>query len=278
MKSRWREAIYANQVILADFPNDVEAYNRLGKALTEEGRLHEARDAFACVLSLSPHNPIARKNLERLMQIGDSRTAPSAAAGLARRAFMEESGKSGIAPLINLAPALDMLKEAPGRLVTLKTEGGALKAYSAGDKYLGQVEPRLGSRLINLMRRGNRYEAAVISVGESHLEVIIRETFRHRSMNGAVPFPSKGNGEHGVDLVDSTPGYEAGEEEVEQGETIPIKDWSNDDTEPGDDEAFTPDRVQDHQSWVRPGRPLAAAVPLRKRTRAVVETPPLQKG
>ena len=32
MQGRWREALAANKTIIESFPNDVEAYNRLGRA------------------------------------------------------------------------------------------------------------------------------------------------------------------------------------------------------------------------------------------------------
>ncbi len=241
MRSRWSEAIYVNQAILADFPGDVEAYNRLGKALTEEGRLREARDSFARVLDISPHNPIALRNLERLARLGDSEPAPISAGSVARRAFIEESGKSGVAPLINPGPAGDLLKEAPGHMVKLIIERGALNVYGVRGAYLGQVEPRLGSRLIKLMRMGNRYEAAVTSVGERQVAIIIRETFQRPSATGAVSFPFRRGGGHGAGVKSAPPGYDAGEiEDADQDEPVLVKDWSNDDTEPGDDEAFAP--------------------------------------
>ena len=38
MKSRWADAVSTNLSLLLEFPEDLEAYNRLGKALTELGR------------------------------------------------------------------------------------------------------------------------------------------------------------------------------------------------------------------------------------------------
>src|SRR5207237_12871 len=66
MKNRWDEAAQLNREILEMFPNEVDAYNRLGKALTELGRYAEARDAYAQAVKLDPLNGIASKNLQRL--------------------------------------------------------------------------------------------------------------------------------------------------------------------------------------------------------------------
>lgn len=242
MKSRWAEAVHANRAILAEFPNDVEAYNRMAKALAEVGRIAEAKAAFARVLDLSPHNAIARKNLDRLGKLSDGDPAPAPSASAARRVFIEESGKSGVTPLIDLGRTSDLLKAAPGHPVIPRIEGSSLKVYGSMDEYLGQVEPRLGSRLIRLMRGGNRYEAAVKSVGERELAIMIREVFQHPSQIGAVSFPSRDGARGGYrdSLIGMTASVGAGKGEIAQYETVAIKDWSSDDTEPGDDEAFAP--------------------------------------
>ena len=91
MQNRWSEAVAVNRSLIDDFPGDLESYNRMGRALTELGRIDEAREAFRRVLEVSPHNTIAiRKNLDRLDQLG-RQPAPSPAdeppghAGLHRR-------------------------------------------------------------------------------------------------------------------------------------------------------------------------------------------------
>src|SRR3979411_2704437 len=69
MKNRWDQAAQVNREILEMFPNEVDAYNRLGKALTELGRYGEARDAYAQAVRLDPLNGIASKNLQRLCKL-----------------------------------------------------------------------------------------------------------------------------------------------------------------------------------------------------------------
>ena len=242
MKSRWAEAVNTNRAILAEFPNDVGAYNRMGKALAEAGRVVEARAAFSRVLDLSPHNTIAKKNLDRLGKLVDGEPGPSANASEPRRVFIEESGKSGVTALINLGRTADLVKEAPGHPVALRVEGSSLKAYGIMDRYLGKVEPRLGSRLIRLMRGGNRYEAAVKSVGERELAIMIREVFQHPSQIGAVSFPSRDSAQGGDrdGLIGMTSGNATGKGEFGRYAAASFKDWSSDDTEPGDDDVFAP--------------------------------------
>ena len=115
MRSNWDEAVAMNRAIVKEFPDDLEAHNRLGKALSELGRNKEAREAFQRALEISPHNGIARKNLDRLMSIGDQ-DGPRSQSGVdaAPRVFIEESGKATTTSLINLAPPGTLLKLASG--------------------------------------------------------------------------------------------------------------------------------------------------------------------
>ena len=240
MQNRWSDALATNLSILSEFADDLEAYNRLGKALTELGRTAEAKEAFQRALEISPNNVIAKKNLGRLTQLGDEAPRTRVKAGKARHAFIEESGKAGVTTLASPAPAKSLLKHAPGDPVQLQIAASALQVVDPNGEYVGQVEPRLASRLLQLMKGGNRYDATVTSVGEGRLTVIIREVYQHPSMVGTVSFPLRGGPSSRVYLPGTILGYEAGEDDGEESSQVAVKDWSDDDTEPGDDEAFSP--------------------------------------
>ena len=64
----WEEAIVVNQGIIEATPGDISAYNRLGKALVELGKIDKAIDAYSNSLKLEPNNSIAMKNLARLRE------------------------------------------------------------------------------------------------------------------------------------------------------------------------------------------------------------------
>ena len=241
MENRWSAAVSANQSILSDFPDDLEAYNRLGKALSELGRVKEARDAFQRALEISPHNTIAKKNLDRLLKMGDDTPRCNTINRKVPNAFIEESGKTGVTSLINLAESRTISKMSPGHPVNLRMDGGRLKVYDTLGEYVGQVEPRLASRLLRLIKGSNRYEATVTSAGENGLTVIIREVYKHPSQAGTVSFPSKGQPGLQVYLPSTILGHDSSDEEsAETDGEVAVKDWSDDDTEPGDGEAFSP--------------------------------------
>ncbi|MDE2860007.1 MAG: hypothetical protein OXL35_00755 [Chloroflexota bacterium] len=191
LASRWQEAVELNREIIEEFPRDVEAHNRLGKALSELGLYKEAKAAFGRTLEISPANSIARKNLRRLDQLSEDAPAPRQGSKATLQLFIEERGKSGSISLTRLPPDGAHLHVAPGDAVQLRLTGGGLTVESPEGLYLGEVEPKQGQRLARLMEGGNRYEAAVTSVQEDSLVIMIRETYQHSSQQGIVSFPYK---------------------------------------------------------------------------------------
>ena len=193
MEGRWREAVAANKVILENFPRDVDAYNRLGRAYMELGEYSQAREAYSKTIELDPFNAIARKNLQRLSYLGE---APVSAEGEFRKVepqrFIEEIGKAGVVNLYHLAPTQIRARLVAGDEVHLKITGSRLIVEDNRGEYLGQVGPKHGQRLIKLMGGGNKYSAAVVSSAEEAMTVIIREVYQDPSQAGRLSFPSKG--------------------------------------------------------------------------------------
>lgn len=143
---------------------------------------------------------------------------------------------------MSLAPPKELLKLSPGQNVELSLEGSKLVVSSPAGEYVGKLEPRLSSRLSKLIEGGNRYEAAVAGVGEQELNITIREVYKHPSQAGVVSFPSKDAGlDYRVYLPGAVAGFEGSDDDSSDEPVLTVlKDWSDDDTEPGDDEAFTP--------------------------------------
>jgi Flp pilus assembly protein TadD len=56
LQGRWVEAVQLNRAIVESFPTDVDAYNRLGKALAELGRYSAARESYNRAIDIDPLN------------------------------------------------------------------------------------------------------------------------------------------------------------------------------------------------------------------------------
>jgi len=201
-QGEWEAAVETNRELLELGP-DIDAYNRLGKALAELDRAAEALEAYEQALERDATNRIAQRNVERLrvliaadkpVQDGKGRTDKAPAT-----LFIEEMGKTGRARLINLAAPRVLAPLSPGDAVELTVEGDALQAQVGGTA-IGAVEPRIAGRLLKLIAAGNRYEAAITTLheGGSELTIIIREVFTHPANFGKVSFPTVASGSGGV--------------------------------------------------------------------------------
>jgi hypothetical protein len=188
LQGRWEEAADLNKSILEAFPTDVDAYNRLGKAMTELGRYAEAREAYQKSLEIDPLNSISRKNLSRLATLGEGAAPRKGAQKISPQMFIEEMGKTGVTIL--LRPDMDIAaRMTAGDLVNLVAKNGTLTVVSLQDELLGEVEPRLAQRLIKLIEGGNQYVAAIAGLREGEVRVFIRETFQHPNQLGKLSFP-----------------------------------------------------------------------------------------
>ncbi len=200
LQGKWEEAEVANRDIIERFPSDVEAYNRLGRALTELGQFDAAKEAYLKSLQLAPENAIAKKNLARLIGLSESiatlkrsrhKTPASKvqARGVALDLFITEVGRAGVVCLHSVAPAKVLAKMGFGDQVHLKEKKQHLIVTSEDGEYLGEVEPKQGLRLLKLMQGGNTYDAAILSAQEDKVQVIIKEIYQHPSQVGHPSFP-----------------------------------------------------------------------------------------
>jgi tetratricopeptide (TPR) repeat protein len=192
MQGRWREAVAANEDIIASFPGDVDAYNRLGRAYIELGEYALAKEAYSRAMELDPYNIIAQKNLQRLSYLGEGAGVADDSDQVDPQHFIEETGKTGVVALYRLAPLAVLAKMGAGDRVYLKVDGAGLNVENGRGEYVGQAEPKHGQRLVKLMEGGNRYSAAIVSVNEERVTVIIREIYQDPSQAGQLSFPPKG--------------------------------------------------------------------------------------
>jgi hypothetical protein len=188
----WAAAAETNRRIL-EMGADVEAENRLAKSLWELGQLGAAREHYQTALALDPTNRIAERNIDRLRTLlvdaGDATVPAKPGTKAPVSIFVEETGKTGFAALIELADPRKLAQVNPGDAVELLPEGNRLIAISNGAR-IGTVEPRVAARLLKLLAEGNKYAAGVTSLGDKDVRIIIRETFQDPRNYGKVSFPT----------------------------------------------------------------------------------------
>lgn len=186
---RWEEAAELNRFIIQAFGPDEAAQNRLGKALTELGRLEEAKAAYDAALALNPMNPVARKNSAKLASLINAKEAlKGGAVKVDLNLFVEEMGKTVTTTL--RAAADDVCsKVAPGDIAELRVDGDGVEVDTVRGVRVGSLEPKLARRLIKLIEGGNRYQAGITSCEGNTVKIIVREVYQDPKFAGKPSFP-----------------------------------------------------------------------------------------
>jgi len=196
-EGRWEESEQVNRDILARFPRDFEAMNRLGKAFAEQHRYSDARDIYQKVLEIEPTNPIARKNVARMELLStqpvDTNGAVREARPQARQAmFIEEPGQSAMQLVESAVAQTTLSKLISGDHLELRQQGESVGVYNWEGEFIGFLPARVGHRLSAMMANGNQYQAAVAAVLDGALRIVVRETFRSPENSGRLSFPTSG--------------------------------------------------------------------------------------
>ncbi|MDQ6670864.1 MAG: tetratricopeptide repeat protein [Chloroflexota bacterium] len=197
MKNRWDQAAQVNREILEMFPNEVDAYNRLGKALTELGKYAEARDAYQRAVKLDPLNGIAAKNLARLGKFAAEGSGVPQSSPVDPRLFIEESGKTTVTLLTDVKRTEATAKLSAGDQLYLDRRGNQVVASDSAGREIGRVEPKLEQDLIRLLGLGNQYAVFVTAAVDQSVHVIIRETRRAAAMGNRPSFRPSAAAESG---------------------------------------------------------------------------------
>jgi hypothetical protein len=221
MQARWQEAVDVNKDIIESFPEDVDAFNRLGRAYMELGKYAQAKEAYRKSVKLDPYNAIANRNLRRLNDLKESEKTEVETDKVEPQQFIEEIGKAGVVALQDLAPKEKRARTVAGDKAVIKVEGSYLVVENGRGEYLGKVEPKHTRRLVRLILGGNRYSAVVIKSTADRMTVMVRETYQHPSQAGKLSFPPRGMEEFRPYVGDKLLKHESeDEEEDESGYTI----------------------------------------------------------
>jgi len=193
-EGNWEDAVTLNLQIIDRFQKDADAFNRLGRAYISLGNLDEAKEAYSKALRADPANLIARRNLQRLEilrgQGGRTSPAVSRPGPMPRTtAFLEEVGKTWVDELVNPGELPLLADISAGEELRLSQEDDRLVVRRANGDRVGEVEPKTGHRVMDLMVSGNRYEIFALGLTGQTLRIIIREIYRDPSVATTVSFP-----------------------------------------------------------------------------------------
>jgi tetratricopeptide (TPR) repeat protein len=198
LESNWEEAVRLNEEILKNTPSDIDALNRLSRAYSELGNLPKAKKAAEKVLKLDPFNTIASKALARWKGLKKAETQHSSV-GKAD-AFLEESGRTKIVPLLHLGDKKLIAKLDAGDEVALTTHSHRISVVTLDGKHIGKLPDDISARLRKLISLGNEYQVLMKSIEPNEVKVFIREAKRGKKASNVASFPPEK-----IDYVSFTP-------------------------------------------------------------------------
>lgn len=185
----WERAAEINRAVLEQSPRDVDAWNRLGKAMMERGNLDEAVEAYRTALNVDPGNVIAQRNVERLEASPVAADGENGSRPVRAGVFVEEVGKTYVTDLMRPASTEVLAQVAPADEVQLAPNGGQVDVRDRQGRRLGQLEPRIAQRLVKLLGDGNRYQAFVVAMTGNTVRIILRETYHNPEAPELTSFP-----------------------------------------------------------------------------------------
>lgn len=211
----WEQAIEHNQQIISQYPQDINALNRLGFAYLQKQKVRLASRTFQQVLALEKNNPIATKQLANIKK--KSISAPE----FSSQNFVEEPSKSKIVALHRLAGRQALEKLNVGQELVLKPKSRFISVETTAKKYLGSLPEDISLHLSKLIATGNRYTVLLHSCSNNHCNVFIKESYQspanqhwHSFESNYRPGKEEAVGEDLLLLADEIP-FNTNDEEVD---------------------------------------------------------------
>lgn len=191
----FEQAITLNLAILKEDPKDIESLNRLAYAFTLCGKIKDAKETYKKVLELDEKNPIALKSLKRLNQtssvsLKEAKEANATPPPQRTHIFLEESGKTKVIELVNIAEPKILSLLRSGEELSLGVKRLKIFAHDSRKHYIGMLPEDLGKRLIKFFEGGNVYEAYVKAIENRKVIIFVKETKRANKFKNQPSFLS----------------------------------------------------------------------------------------
>lgn len=182
LENNWKEAIEINLSIIEQNPKDIDALNRLGFSYMKCQKYKESSEIFEKVLSYDRTNPIAQKNLKKVIALSESRSSENSVSDIKKidGLFIQETGKTKAVELKNLADKKIIILLETADQVFLVLKRSKVFVQKKDKTYIGMLPDEVGMRLISLIEGGNEYEARIMNADDKRVTIFIRETKRSK--------------------------------------------------------------------------------------------------
>jgi len=184
LKGDWELAVELNLEIIADYPQNITALNRLGHAYTELGQKEAAKDAYEQVLKIDKYDTIASKNLKLLPHQKNNLCTIT----LADEDFIELPGITKSTLLIKVASRDILLSLVCKQRLTLVPRTRLIAIYTDEKICIGCLPDDLSLKLIDLMKNGYEYIACLKGASDNTATIFIREVKRPKRPSAGATF------------------------------------------------------------------------------------------
>lgn len=179
-----------NLEILSLSPDDIDSLNRLARCYSELGQIGKAKETTQKALNIDPLDSIAQKCLEKwsIAKNGEKHKAGPTSP----ESFLEEPGKTKIAPLTHLGDTITLAGVNSGDEARLLPHAHRVSVTTSDGRYLGRLHDELAARLRNLLKDGRKYQVLVKSIDpKKEVSVFIRETVCAKKKDAGPSFPTE---------------------------------------------------------------------------------------
>lgn len=175
LRGDWETAVELNLEILTQFPGNIAALNRLGRAYTELGQKEAAKDAYEQVLAIDKYDSIATKNLHLLPHQKNNGANIEILSG---ENFIELPGITKTSPLIKVASRDTLLSLVCKQQLSLVPRTHLMAVTTGLGVTIGCLPDDLSLRLKSLTKSGYEYTVCLKSASDNAVSVFIREVKR----------------------------------------------------------------------------------------------------
>lgn len=190
LENSWEEAILVNLELLEASEKDIDSLKRLAYAYLQSGKFIEAKDTYTKIIELDRTNPIATKNLRKLMTISQQKDGVpiSVHSNHMDNVFIQEAGKTKTVDLTNIADKRTLMSLQHGDEILLIMKRSKVFALTSDKTFIGMLPDSIGIRLISFIKGGNEYQACIKSVDDKSVTVFIKETKRAKKFSDQSSF------------------------------------------------------------------------------------------
>ncbi|KKS83877.1 MAG: hypothetical protein UV59_C0030G0005 [Candidatus Gottesmanbacteria bacterium GW2011_GWA1_43_11] len=207
LSANWQDAVKINEKILKLDTQNVEALNRLARALCCLGHMSKANKTYQKALEIDPYNVIAKKNQEKICKLkGELKPEENGFTNGNNHMdiqnlsaiFVFEPGKTKVINLLNLASPSILATLSCGDKVIITAKKHSITIAKEDGTYLGALPDDLSFKLIGLITGGNKYEVYVKYATTKSLTIFIRETERSAKFTNQPSFAEMHTGEKNI--------------------------------------------------------------------------------